>query len=77
MRLILFYILTALYLFIVGVLSITLLLALKVLLDLGAFFKLPGLVGLYLKYYTPLDCPSLYILDREPYNQRSPRFICG
>jgi hypothetical protein len=71
------YVLTVSRLFIIGILNITLLLVFKVLLDLDAFFKLPGLINLCLKYYTLLDYPSLYILDKEPYNQRSPRFIYG
>jgi hypothetical protein len=77
MRLMLPCVLTAPRLLAAGVLSVTLLLALKVLLDLAASFELPGLVGLCLKYYTPLDCPFLHILGREPYNQRFPRVICG
>jgi hypothetical protein len=77
MRLILPCVLTVLRLFTVGVLNITLLLIFKVLLDLSAFFKLSGLINLYLEYYIPLDCPSLYILSKEPYNQRSSRLICG
>jgi hypothetical protein len=75
MRLMLPCALTASRLFTAGVLSVILLLVLKVLLDLDASFELPGLVGLCLKHYTPLDCPSLYILGRELYNQRSLCFI--
>jgi hypothetical protein len=76
-RLILPCVLTVPYLFTVGVLDMTLLLVFKILLDLSASFELPGLISLYLEYYISLDCPSLYILGREPYNQRSPRLICG
>jgi hypothetical protein len=77
MRLILLYVLIAPRLLTVGVLNMILLLALKVLLDLGASFELPGLIGLCLEHYTPLDCPSLYVLGEEPYNQGSPRLACG
>jgi hypothetical protein len=68
MRLILFCVLIVSRLLIIGVLNIILLLVFKVLLDLSASFKLPGLIDLYLKHYTFLDYSSLYILDKEPYN---------